>query len=210
MDPAAPSVFIIDDTADVRKSLERLVRSAGLNAETFASAQEFLDRPAYAGTGCVILDVRMPGMNGPDLHERMAQRGMDLAVVYLTGYADVPTSVRAMKKGAVDFLTKPTDDETLLATIGQALARHAEHKAQQRDRTSSAERLARLSSRERDVMECVIAGRLNKQIASDLGISEKTVKAHRGRVMEKVEVRSVAELVRLCEAAGIKPRPPNV
>ena len=209
MDPAAPSVFIIDDTADVRNSLERLVRSAGLNAETFASAQEFLDRPAYAGTGCVILDVRMPGMNGPDLHERMAQRGMDLAVVYLTGYADVPTSVRAMKKGAVDFLTKPADDETLLATISQALARHAEQQAQQRDRTSSAERLARLSSREREVMECVIAGRLNKQIASDLGISEKTVKAHRGRVMEKVEVRSVAELVRLCEAAGIKPRLQN-
>ena len=157
----------------------------------------------------MILDVRMPGMNGPDLHERMAQRGIDLAVVYLTGYADVPTSVRAMKKGAVDFLTKPADDETLLATISQALARHAEQQAQQRDRTSSAERLARLSSREREVMECVIAGRLNKQIASDLGISEKTVKAHRGRVMEKVEVRSVAELVRLCEAAGIKPRVRN-
>jgi FixJ family two-component response regulator len=199
-------VFIVDDVAEVRRSLERLIRSAGLNAETFPSAQVFLERAPYAGTGCVILDVRMPGMNGPALHEQLGQLGIDLPVVYLTGYGDVPTSVKAMKDGAVDFLLKPVGDEEMLATISRALARHAAQRAREHERSQSGARLARLSAREREVMECVIAGRLNKQIAYDLGISEKTVKAHRGRVMEKVEVRSVAELVRLCEAAGIQPR----
>jgi FixJ family two-component response regulator len=201
-----PCVFIIDDTAEVRRGLERLLQSARLNAESFDSAQAFLERASYAGTGCVILDVRMPGMNGPELHEQLAQLGIDLPVVYLTGHGDVHTGVKAMKDGAVDFLLKPVEDEVLLATVSRALARHAAQRALARERGQCNARLARLSSREREVMELVIAGRLNKQIAYDLGISEKTVKAHRGRVMEKVEVRSVAELVRLCETAGIPPR----
>ena len=205
--PDAPCVFIIDDSNEVRRSLERLVRSAGLNVETFASAEAFLQRAPYAGTGCVMLDVRMPGMNGPELHEQLARFDIHLPVVYLTGYGDVPTSVKAMKDGAVDFLLKPVDDVVLLATVSGALARHAAQRASERERRQSQARLERLSLREREVMECVIAGLLNKQIAYDLGISEKTVKAHRGRVMEKVEVRSVAELVRLCEAVGIRPRP---
>jgi FixJ family two-component response regulator len=205
--PDVPCVFIIDDSNEVRRSLERLVRSAGLNVETFASAQDFLQRAPYAGTGCVMLDVRMPGMNGPELHEQLARFDIHLPVVYLTGYGDVPTSVKAMKDGAVDFLLKPVDDVVLLSTVSGALARHAAQRAGERERRQSQARLERLSSREREVMECVIAGLLNKQIAYDLGISEKTVKAHRGRVMEKVEVRSVAELVRLCEAVGIRPRP---
>ena len=202
-----PTVFIIDDSDDVRRSLARLMRSAGLNAETFGCAEAFLQRDPCAGAGCVILDIRMPGMNGPDMHEQLAHSGSDLPVVYLTGHGDVPTSVKAMKDGAVDFLQKPVDDRVLLATISQALARHAALRESARERVQSEARLGRLSVREREVLECVIAGRLNKQIAYDLGISEKTVKAHRGRVMEKIEVRSVAELVRLCEAAGIRPRP---
>jgi FixJ family two-component response regulator len=148
----------------------------------------------------------MPGMNGPEMHERLAQLGIDLPVVYLTGHGDVPTGVNAMKAGAVDFLLKPVEDQQLLDTVSQALARHAVQRKLARERDQCNARLARLSAREREVMESVIAGRLNKQIAYDLGISEKTVKAHRGRVMEKVEVRSVAELVRMCEAAGIAPR----
>lgn len=202
----APCVFIIDDTAEVRRGLERLLQSVQLNAESFDSAQAFLERASYAGTGCVILDVRMPGMNGPELHEQLARLGIDLPVVYLTGHGDVPTGVKAMKDGAVDFLLKPVEDEVLLATVSQALARHAAQRTRARERDQCNARLARLSAREREVMELVIAGRLNKQIAYDLGISEKTVKAHRGRVMEKAEVRSVAELVRVCEAAGIPPR----
>ena len=201
-----PCVFIIDDNAEVRRSLERLMRSAGLAAETFASAQVFLERAPYAGTGCVILDVRMPGMSGTALHEQLARLGIDLPVVYLTGYGDVRTGVKAMKDGAVDFLLKPFEDEVMLATVSQALARHATQRERERERSRRGALLARLSAREREVMECVIAGRLNKQIAFDLGISEKTVKAHRGRVMEKAEVRSVAELVRLCETVGIQPR----
>ena len=202
----APCVFIIDDSAEVRRSLERLVKSSRLKAETFASAQAFLERASYAGTGCVILDVRMLGMNGPEMHERLAQLGIELPVIYLTGHGDVPTGVNAMKAGAVDFLLKPVEDQHLLATISQALARHAAQRKLARERDQCSARLARLSAREREVMESVIAGRLNKQIAYDLGISEKTVKAHRGRVMEKVEVRSVAELVRVCEVAGVPPR----
>ena len=206
MDARDASIFIIDDMAEVRRSLERLVRSAGLQVESFPSAQAFLERSPYPGKGCLILDVRMPGLTGPDLHEQMAQRGIDLPIVYLTGHGDVATSVRAMKKGAVDFLLKPADDSVLLATIDRALERHALQKMREEARVRSRARLSVLSAREREVMEYVIAGRLNKQIAFDLNISEKTVKAHRGRVMEKVQVRSVADLVRLCEAAGVEPR----
>lgn len=196
------TVFVVDDDEAVRRGLERLLRSAGLNVETFASAPEFLERSPTSETGCVLLDVQMPGVNGPELHEGMSERGFTLPVVFLTGHGDVPTSVRAMKKGAVDFLLKPVDDEMLLGTIRQAVERHAAEQVRQRQRQDIAARLHRLSAREREVMEHVIQGRLNKQIAGDLGIAEKTVKVHRAHVMEKMEVRSVAELVHLCETAS--------
>jgi RNA polymerase sigma factor (sigma-70 family) len=197
------TVFVIDDERSVRHALARLLRSAGHRVETFASAQEFLKREQYEGVGCLVLDVRMPGMTGPELFDRMSEKGLSMPVVFLTGHGDVPTSVRAMKKGAVDFLLKPADHEALLQTIRQAVARHASEQAREQTRQGIQARLDRLSPREREVMECVIRGRLNKQIAADLGISEKTVKVHRGRVMAKMEVASVAELVRLCEQEKI-------
>lgn len=203
------TVFVVDDDLAVRRSLARLVRSADLNVETFTSAREFLDRLPSARTGCIVLDVRMPGMTGPELFDRMAEKGLSLPVIFLTGHGDVPTSVRAMKKGAVDFLLKPVDDEALLHAIRQAVARHASQQAREQERQGIEVRLLRLSAREREVMEYVIRGDLNKQIAADLGISEKTVKVHRGRVMAKMEAGSVAELVRLCEAADIQPRQEN-
>jgi len=206
MSASDATVFVVDDDMAVRRSLARLLRSAGLNVETFPSAREFLDRLPSARTGCIVLDVRMPGMTGPELFDQMAGKGLSLPVVFLTGHGDVPMSVQAMKKGAVDFLLKPVDDEALLHAIRQAVARHVSQQAREQERQSLEGRLRRLSAREREVMEYVIRGDLNKQIAADLGISEKTVKVHRGRVMAKMEAGSVAELVRLCEAAGIRPR----
>ncbi|MFI5340139.1 MAG: response regulator transcription factor [Candidatus Methylomirabilales bacterium] len=202
-------VFVVDDDMAVRRSLARLIRSADLNVETFTSAREFLDHLPSARTGCIVLDVRMPGMTGPELFDQMAGKGISLPVVFLTGHGNVPTSVRAMKKGAVDFLLKPVDDEVLLQAIRRAVARHVSQQAREQRRQDIEERLLRLSAREREVMEYVIRGDLNKQIAADLRISEKTVKVHRGRVMAKMEAGSVAELVRLCEAAGIQPRQEN-
>jgi FixJ family two-component response regulator len=200
------TVFVIDDDEDVRRGLERLVRSAGWRVETHPSARAFLARLPYEGVGCVLLDVEMPGMSGPELQERMLAIGVSLPIVYLTGHADVPMSIHAMKKGALDILLKPAEDEQVLTAIGTAVARHRSIYADNRERLEIAKRLARLSVREREVLERVISGRLNKQIAGDLGITEKTVKAHRARVMEKLETRSVAGLVRMCAAAGIEPR----
>jgi FixJ family two-component response regulator len=206
MNPTGATIFVVDDDASVRRGLERLLRSAGWNVETCVSASAFLERPPYAGIGCMVLDIRMPEMTGPELHDRMVERGFSLPVIFLTGHGDVPTSVRAMKKGAADFLLKPVDDEVLLRTISQAVERHAAEKATQARQQEILARIARLSAREIEVMRHVIQGRLNKQIGADLGITEKTVKTHRGEVMHKMNAGSVAELVRLCEAAGIKPR----
>lgn len=212
MSHGSATIFVVDDDAAVRQSLERLLRSAGWTVQTFASAKAFLEQPPYPGTGCLVLDIRMPGMTGPELHDLMAERGLSLPVVFLTGHGDVPNSVRAMKKGAMDFLLKPVEDEVLLRAVRQAVEHHtAEQAAQAQRQVLQAQqqrirmRAARLSEREFEVMTHVIQGKLNKQIASDLGITEKTVKAHRGEVMEKMEAGSVVELVRLCEAAGIKP-----
>ncbi len=206
MSAGGVTVFVVDDDQAVRRSLERLIRSAGLNVETFSSATEFLEKPLSSGAGCVVLDVRMPGMTGPELFDRMSEKGLSLPVVFLTGHGDVPMGVRAMKKGAVDFLLKPVDDEVLLEVIRQAVARHAAEQAREQVRQGIQARLRRLSPREREVMEYVIRGRLNKQIAADLGISEKTVKVHRGRVMAKMEAGSVAELVRLCDESILSQR----
>ncbi len=200
------TIFIVDDDPLVRRSLERLTRSAGWNPEAFASAREFLARPRFSGTGCVVLDVQMPQMTGPELREQMAARKISLPVVFLTGHGDIPTGVDAMKKGAVDFLVKPVDDKMLLRTIQLALKRHQDGRERAQELEKIHQRLARLSVREREVMECVIAGCLNKQTGDTLGIAEKTVKVHRGRVMQKMEVLSVAELVHLCETATVAPR----
>ena len=200
------TIFVVDDDASLRKSLLWLLRSAGWHAEAFASAEEFLARPSFSGTGCLILDVRMPNVTGPDLRDRLAASHSMLPIIFLTGHGDVPTGVDAIKKGAVDFLLKPVDDEVLLQAIQRAVDRHRAAQAHARELQSIRERIGRLSDREREVMEHVIAGCLNKQIADALGIAEKTVKIHRGHVMQKMEVNSVAGLVHLCESAGIIPQ----
>jgi len=202
------TVFLIDDDDAVRRGLGRLIRSAGMSAEAFASAQQFLDRLPYDGVGCILLDVQMPGMSGPDLQERMLAMGVSLPIVYLTAHADVPMSVHAMKSGALDILLKPASDDLILEAIDAAVGKHASARAEGEKRLDIGRRMALLSGREREVMVHVIGGRLNKQIAGDLGITEKTVKAHRARVMEKLETRSVAGLVRLCAAVGIEGEEP--
>ena len=196
-------VFVVDDDPSVRGSLTRLLGSAGWTVEVFASAQEFLARPPFHGTGCVVLDVQMPGMRGPELYRTMRDAGLTLPVVFLTGHGDVTTGVDAMKQGAVDFLLKTVDGEVLLETIRRALGKHATQRSRESEKKAIQARLQRLSRRERDVLEHLLRGRLNKQIAADLGISLPTVKKHRGQVMEKMKVRSVAELVGLCTTAGI-------
>lgn len=191
------SVFVVDDDDSVRVSLTRLIQSAGWSAEGFASAEEFVGRLPFEGTGCLLLDVNMPGTSGPRLQELMTERAWALPVVFLTGVGDVPTCAQAMKQGAVDFLLKPVDEEALMQALKRAIARHAEDRQSGQRQASIRAKLDRLSGREREVMNGVLKGRLNKQIADDLDISEKTVKVHRARVMEKMEVRSVAELVHL-------------
>lgn len=200
------TVFVIDDDEALLRAMERLMRSAGWHAECYRTAQEFLDRLPYDGVGCVLLDVRMTGMTGPQLQEQMIERAISLPVIYLTGCADVPMSIAAMKKGAMDILLKPVEDEVVLNAITAAIARHRTTWAHDRARGEISKRVTQLSERERQVLEEVIGGRLNKQIAGDLGISEKTVKAHRARMMEKLATRSVAEVVRMCAAVGIFPR----
>ena len=200
------TIFIVDDDPSARKGLVLLVRSAGWHGEAFASAREFLARPAFSGVGCVILDVRMPGMTGLELRDAMAAQNISLPIVFLTGHGDVPTGVDAMKKGAVDFLQKPVDDEALLEAIQRALEQHAAARNHRQEVERIQARLHRLTPREHEVMEYVIGGSLNKQIAAELQIAEATIKQHRGLVMQKMEVSSVPELVRQCATAGVKPR----
>ena len=200
------TVFIVDDDESFARGIARLVQAAGWNARVFPCAHEFLGRAAREGeAACVLLDVKMPGMKGPDVYRAMLERNMTMPVVFLTGHGDVPTSVDVMKLGAVDFLEKPVPRDVLIRTIRGALERDAEARLREREREEIRERIAQLSPREREVMGHVIAGRLNKQIASDLGISLKTVKAHRAKVMGKMRAGSVAALVDLCRAAGIQP-----
>jgi len=204
MQQAGATVFVVDDDAAVRVSLMRLLRSAGWNAEAFASAGDLLERAPITGPGCLLLDVHMPGMNGLELQERMIDAGIFLPVVFLSGKGDIPMSVRAMKHGAVDFLVKPVEEDVLFQALHQAIRRQAAEAVTRHHRDNIMARVALLSSREREVLERVLQGRLNKQIAYDLGIAEKTVKAHRGRVMEKMEAHTVAELVHLCDIVGLE------
>jgi FixJ family two-component response regulator len=196
-------VYIVDDDAMFARGLARLVGAAGWQVEVFRSADDFL-RGVHAGDpGCVLLDVRMPGMKGPELYRTMLAREMHLPVIFLTAHGDVPTSVDAMKLGAVDFLEKPVSGDVLVRTIRVAIARDEQERARERERVEMQARVERLSRREREVMELVIAGRLNKQIAAELAISVKTVKAHRAKVMLKMQARSVPELLGVCRAAGV-------
>jgi FixJ family two-component response regulator len=199
------TVFIVDDEPEVRKALERLLRASGLQVEVSASAQEFLERSAGVQCGCAVLDYQMPGLTGLDLQDVLAGRGGGWQVVFLSGQGDVPKTVRAMKAGAVDFLVKPADGKQLVAAVRRALDRAAEAKADSASIAEARARVATLSSRERQVLGHVIAGRLNKQIAGELGTAEKTVKIQRAAMMDKMGVRSVADLVRLAAKAGIEP-----
>jgi len=201
----APVIFIIDDDSSIRKSLSRLLRASGYGAEEFQSAESYLSREKYSGIGCIILDVKMKGRSGIDLQRELNDRGDSIPIIFLTGHGDIPTSVRAMKGGAGDFLLKPVDDNALLETIDQALDVHRKRHAEQERTDKLRKSVSTLTPREFEVMRWVLTGMLNKQIAAELGITEKTVKVHRGAVMRKLGVSSVAALVRLAEAAGIEP-----
>ncbi len=192
---ATPIVFVIDDDISVRESLELLIRNAGWQVETFESAQDFLSRPRIVVPSCLVLDVALPGLSGLDLQKHVAVDRTDLPIIFITGYGDVPTTVQAMKAGAVEFLTKPFDDGSLLSAIRQALERSRAAIAQEAETGALQERYASLSPREREVMSLVVRGLLNKQVGFELGISEITVKAHRGKVIRKMEVTSLADLV---------------
>jgi FixJ family two-component response regulator len=200
---ASALVSIVDDDASVRKGLARLVKAAGYDVETFGSAQEYLARPRPKEPCCLLLDVRMPGLSGLELQEALARTGHRVSIVFVSGHSDIPRSVKAMKSGAVDFLTKPVDDRELLEAIERAVAKALQDRREQAVTTDVHDRVKTLTPREAQVFALVVTGRLNKQIAADLGIGEKTVKVHRGRVMEKMRARSVAELVRLADQGGV-------
>jgi len=197
------TVFVIDDDPSVRKALARLLRSAGQRAETLVSAEEFLNREHYNGPGCLVLDVYLPGLTGLDLQEALARAGYHLPIIFISGRSDIPTSVRAMKAGAVDFLPKPFKDRDLIEAVRLSLAKDREARAARDEIQDIQRHVQALTPREREVMSLVVTGKLNKQIGYELGISEKTVKVHRARVMEKLRAGSVADLVRMAEKVRI-------
>jgi FixJ family two-component response regulator len=199
----APLVFVVDDNPSVRKSLGRLLAAAGYTVEAFASAREFLTRVPSEGPCCLVLDVRMPGLTGIELQAALSAAGRRMSIVFVTGHSDVPMSVKAMKGGAVDLLTKPVDRQELLAAIVRAVAKDAEDLSEEIRIAEIRERVKTLTVRETQVFSLVVTGMLNKQIAFDLGVVEKTIKVHRARVMEKMRAGSVAELVRLADAVGV-------
>ena len=193
---ATAIVFVVDDDVSVRESLELLISCAGWQPETFASAQEFLVRPRIPVPSCLVLDVSLPGLNGLDLQKRVAER-TDMPIIFITGHGDVPMTVQAMKAGAVEFLTKPFSDDVLLEAIRHAIARSHAALGREAEIQALRARYASLTSREREVMTLVVAGRLNKQVGGELGISEITVKAHRGKVMQKMNANSLPHLVKM-------------
>jgi len=204
MSVQAPAlVSVVDDDPSVRRSLARLVKGAGYRVEAFASAHEFLARPRDESPACLLLDVRMPGLTGLDLQETLSIAAHWTSIIFITGYRDVRASVKAMKAGAVDFLTKPVDDQELLGAIERAVARAGAARLEEDRITEIRARIKTLTPREAEVFALVVTGMLNKQIAFDLGVSEKMVKVHRGRVMEKMRAGSLAELVRLADEGGV-------
>ena len=199
-------VFVVDDDASVREALQRLVRSAGLRVEAFASAEEFLNRARTEGPSCLVLDVRLPELSGLDLQRRMVDANNEMPIVFITGHGDIPTTVRAMKAGAVEFLTKPLVEGDVLESIRLAIARDRAVRDHYAETAALRARYASLTPREEEVMAWVVSGLLNKQIAGELGISEETVKVHRSHVMRKMEADSLAALVRMSERLGIAQR----
>lgn len=204
MNPATDNgiVYVVDDDKSVCRALARLIRSIGLAVETFQSATAFLDYTMPDRPGCLVLDIRLPGLSGLDLQAALHQSAREVPIVFITGYGDVPTSVRAMKGGAFDFLQKPFNDQELLDCVQRALVRSREQRADRAERTELQRRYDSLTPREREVLALILSGKINKQIAGDLGIAEKTIKVHRGRVMEKMQASSVADLVRMAQKLG--------
>ena len=198
-----PIVFIVDDDVSVRESLEILIQNEGLTPRTFASAQEFLNCPRVLAPSCLVLDITLPGLNGLDLQKCVAVDRTDMPIIFITGYGDVPKTVQAMKAGAVEFLTKPFNDEVLLSAVKQALERSRVALSQQASLKELRDSYATLTPREREVMALVVSGLLNKQVGGELGISEITVKAHRGKVMEKMKAGSLADLVKIASRLGV-------
>ncbi|MCP4283494.1 MAG: response regulator transcription factor [Gammaproteobacteria bacterium] len=199
-----PNVFVVDDDQAMRNSLKWLIESVGMMVETYSTADEFIQNYYPGRAGCLLLDVRMPGMSGLELQEHFLKHQINIPIIIITGHGDVPMAVRAMKSGAIDFIEKPFNDELLLESIRNALNMDVEQRAAQAERAEIATRLANLTPREHEVMEMVTAGKANKEIARTLGVSAKTVEAHRSRVMEKMQASSLAELVKMAVAANIE------
>jgi FixJ family two-component response regulator len=194
-----PIVFIVDDDDSVRKALTRLIKSVDLTVETFASAHDFLKRDSHNGPACLVLDIRMPGLSGLDLQDELVAAGRTLPIIFISAHGNIPLSVRAMKAGAVDFIEKPFEDQTLLDAINQSLKKDRQAKLEQAEVREIQRRADSLTPREREVFALVVSGKLNKQIAFKLGTSERTIKAHRARVMKKMQAKSLADLIRLAE-----------
>jgi FixJ family two-component response regulator len=203
MTPATPIVFVVDDDISVRESLELLIRSEGWQPETFESAQEFLAHPRALVPSCLVLDVSLPGLNGLELQKRVAIERTDVPIIFITGYGDVPMTVQAMKAGAVEFLTKPFSDHALLSAIRNAIERSQTALGHEAEMRALRDRYASLTRREREVMALVASGLLNKQVGGELGISEITVKAHRGQAMQKMKADSLADLVKMAARLGL-------
>ena len=201
------TVYLVDDDPAVRKALSRVLREEGFGVEAFESAETFLARPGDRPDGCLVLDVTLPGLDGLELQRRLADAGQALPIVFVTGHGDIPMSVRAIKAGAVDFLTKPVHAQALVAAVRSAIEQHRAERAAHAGAAKLRERLASLTPREREVLAALVAGRLNKQIASDLGVVEQTVKFHRARIMERMQARTVAELMHFAAQLGIGARP---
>jgi len=197
-------VLVVDDDVSVREALAGLIRSAGMTVETFATAQDFLAHPRADAPGCLVLDIALPGLSGLDLQKRMAEIDLKIPIVFITGHGDVPTSVQAMKAGALEFLTKPFSDQDLLNAIHQAIKRDRAVRRQRATLRELRHRYESLTPREREVMERVVAGLLNKQVAAELGTSVMTIKAHRGQVMHKMRADSLADLVRMSDMLGMR------
>ena len=205
MSNAEARIFIVDDDAQFCRSLARLVKSIGYDVGLFSSAKDFLEREPFEGPGCLLLDVRMPELTGPDLQAELNQRDMFIPIIFLTAHADTPTGVKAMKDGAVDFLLKPVEEQALFEAIDNALDKGAQLRKQHKETEEAKRLIATLTAREHEAFRWLITGMLNKQIAIALSITERTVKAHRGRIMQKLGVVSVAELVRLAQKADVSP-----